>query len=118
MGLNNTFIYIWRHIPSDKFYIGSHKGRTDDGYITSSDLINQSIIADPEDWTRQILHWGPEPEMRDLEIQLIKEVFQDGSCLNQSYDADAPVVLKEVIKPKDKTVRSKEFLHIKEMLNG
>jgi hypothetical protein len=117
MGLNNTFVYLWRHIPTDRYYIGSHKGTTTDGYITSSDLINQSILADKEDWTREILQTGNEAEMRELEINIIKQCFEDGSCLNQSYAADAPVVLKTVIKPKDRTERSKEFLHIKELLN-
>lgn len=113
---NNTFCYIWRHLPTDRFYIGSHRGTTTDGYITSSDLVNKSIRQDPEDWTREIVAWGDEPEIRELEITLIKQCFEDASCINQSYAADAPVVLKEVIKPKDKTVRSPEFLRIKELI--
>ena len=116
--MKNTFVYIWKHLPDDKYYIGSHKGSTTDGYITSSDLINKSILADSEDWTREIVAWGNEQEMRELEKDLIKQVFEEPDCLNQSYDANAPVVLKEVIKPKDKTVRSQEFLRIKEIIGG
>jgi len=114
--MKNTFVYVWKHLPDGKYYIGSHKGTTNDGYITSSDLINKSIIQDSEDWTREIVAWGNEQEMRELELQLIKQVFEEPECLNQSYAANAPVVLKEVIKPKDKTVKSPRFLHIKELI--
>lgn len=110
------FVYIWRHLPTEQYYIGSHQGHTQDGYISSSDLINQSIQADPEDWTREILAQGEIQEMRDLETAVLKEAFEDGSCLNQSYGAGVPIKLKAQIKPKDRTKYSTEVERLKELL--
>lgn len=116
MGPITTFVYIWRHSPSYKFYVGSHKGTTTDGYITSSDIINESIKRDRDDWVREIIAQGNEQEMRDLETELLKELYLDEDCLNQSYGAGVPIKLKAGIKPKDTTEYSKEVKYLQELL--
>jgi hypothetical protein len=35
------FVYMWRCIPEDKFYIGSHKGKVTDDYRGSGKLFKQ-----------------------------------------------------------------------------
>lgn len=112
----NGFVYRWLHLPTEKYYIGSHQGDTRDGYICSSDIIVKSIQADNEDWRRDILAMGDIEEMRDIELKILKELFQDPMCLNQGHSANAPVVLKAAIKPKERTVFSTEVKYLLQIL--
>lgn len=43
------FIYIWHDRLRNMFYIGSHKGSPDDGYISSSRWLNGEINYRPAD---------------------------------------------------------------------
>lgn len=51
------FIYIWRDRKRKLFYIGSHKGTIDDGYICSSMLMKQAYNKRPHDFKRRILEY-------------------------------------------------------------
>lgn len=49
------FIYIWYDRKHKRFYIGSHWGTTDDGYICSSTWMKNSYRRRPQDFRRRIL---------------------------------------------------------------
>ena len=49
------FVYIWRDRKYNRYYIGSHWGTEDDGYICSSRLMRQSYNRRPEDFKRRLL---------------------------------------------------------------
>lgn len=49
------FIYIWRDRKHKRFYIGSHWGSIDDGYICSSSWMKQAYTRRPKDFKRRIL---------------------------------------------------------------
>lgn len=49
------FIYLWYDRSKKKFYIGSHWGKEDDGYICSSTWMLQAYKKRPEDFRRRIL---------------------------------------------------------------
>ncbi len=49
------FIYIWFDRKNYRFYIGSHWGIEDDGYICSSRMMRQSYNRRPEDFKRRII---------------------------------------------------------------
>ena len=49
------FIYIWRDRKHRRFYIGSHWGNIDDGYICSSKWMKDSYKRRPHDFKRRIL---------------------------------------------------------------
>lgn len=49
------FIYIWFDKKHKRFYIGSHWGTEDDGYICSSRWMRKSFRRRPEDFKRRIL---------------------------------------------------------------
>lgn len=49
------FVYIWRDKKHKRFYIGSHWGTEDDGYICSSRWMRQSYKRRPEDFKRRII---------------------------------------------------------------
>jgi len=49
------FIYIWRDRKHKRYYIGSHWGTEDDGYICSSRWMQRSYKRRPGDFSRRIL---------------------------------------------------------------
>lgn len=49
------FVYLWRDKKYGRYYIGSHWGTVDDGYICSSSWMMQAYKRRPEDFKRKIL---------------------------------------------------------------
>lgn len=49
------FVYIWRDRKHNRFYVGSHWGTEDDGYICSSPWMKQAHLHRPQDFKRRIL---------------------------------------------------------------
>lgn len=49
------FVYIWRDRIRNKFYIGSHWGHENDGYICSSDAMRETYKRRKQDFKRRIL---------------------------------------------------------------
>lgn len=49
------FVYIWRDRKHKRYYIGSHWGTEDDGYICSSKWMQRSYKRRPKDFSRRIL---------------------------------------------------------------
>jgi len=49
------FVYLWRDRKHNRYYIGSHWGTEDDGYICSSNWMRKSYKRRPEDFKRRII---------------------------------------------------------------
>ena len=49
------FVYIWFDRKNKRYYIGSHKGNPEDGYISSSSWMKNAYYRRPEDFKRKIL---------------------------------------------------------------
>ena len=49
------FIYIWRDRKKNRYYVGSHWGAEDDGYVCSSTWMLQAYRRRPQDFKRRIL---------------------------------------------------------------
>jgi hypothetical protein len=49
------FVYIWRDRKYNRYYIGSHWGTEDDGYVCSSSWMIQAYKLRPKDFKRRIL---------------------------------------------------------------
>jgi len=49
------FVYLWYDKKHKRFYIGCHWGRTDDGYICSSNWMRDAYNRRPLDFKRRIL---------------------------------------------------------------
>lgn len=49
------FVYIWRDKKHKRFYIGSHWGTIDDGYVCSSTWMKNSYKRRPFDFKRKIV---------------------------------------------------------------
>lgn len=77
------FVYVWLHRASGKYYIGSHKGKPDDGYTASGKLIRRAIAKHGiEAFTRTIDYIGP--DFRQEETDLI--AFFDACNCQLSYN--------------------------------
>lgn len=71
---NEAFVYCWTDHLTKKLYVGSHKGTVDDGYTSSSKLLEQELRARPADFTRQIIAEGKFMDMRKLESVILQTV--------------------------------------------
>jgi len=69
-----AFVYCWFDNLTKKKYIGYHRGTEDDGYVCSSKSMLKNYQERPLDFTREILKYGTEDEMRAYEIQLLTEL--------------------------------------------
>jgi hypothetical protein len=59
------------------FYIGSHKGSPDDGYISSSRWLNGEINYRPTDFRRKIIKQLPLEQLKKEEYRLISMISED-----------------------------------------
>jgi len=67
-----AFVYCWTDHKTNKLYIGSHKGTTDDGYVCSSKHMMKEYKKRPADFTRQIIAEGKLEDIRILEGKILK----------------------------------------------
>ena len=49
------FIYVWRDRKNNRYYVGSHWGTEDDGYICSSRWMRRAYSRRPKDFKRRII---------------------------------------------------------------
>lgn len=49
------FVYIWYDRKHKRYYVGSHWGREDDGYVCSSSWMMQAYRIRPNDFRRKII---------------------------------------------------------------
>lgn len=52
------FVYIWYDRARTKFYIGSHAGSLNDGYVCSSTWMKRAYNKRPQDFRRKILFYS------------------------------------------------------------
>jgi hypothetical protein len=71
--MSEAFVYLWYDSKNRMYYLGKHKGTTDDGY-THSSTIMESFKSDevPSHMKRRILAYGTHEEMCELEHKLLK----------------------------------------------
>ena len=74
------FVYIWRDRKHNRYYIGSHWGTEDDGYICSSRMMRQAYRRRPEDFKRRILEKVYDNNRRklyDAELKWLSFIRED-----------------------------------------
>jgi hypothetical protein len=78
------FVYKWTHSPSGQYYIGIHKGTTNDGYIGSGKRFQRKWLStDRNDWHRDILFEGDYNQCARIEEELVDDdTLRDLLCLN------------------------------------
>ena len=82
---HEAFVYLWYDALNKMYYLGKHKGSSDDSY-THSSSIWESFTKDniPEGVTRRILAYGTHEEMCILEHKLL--VNRKKRCWNRYYN--------------------------------
>ena len=79
----DTFVYCWTDHKTSKLYVGMHKGRPDDGYVSSSKHLLKEYRERPQDFTREVVTRNTYEVCRDFEIAIIKAMFtQSVPCYN------------------------------------
>lgn len=105
----NAFVYEWKNLTNNKSYIGYHKGRLDDGYISSShndsfwdDFNNKKML-----WERVILFEGDKHECLKYEQDLLKNIdFSNGNYYNRARGANI-IFTEDVIKKMSETHKNR-----------
>jgi hypothetical protein len=83
------YLYIWIHIPTGKFYIGSRTtfgAHINDGYTCSSEVVFNEIQQNKKDWIRVILKQDTKENILTLEKTILEilDVINNPDCLNQT----------------------------------
>lgn len=66
------FIYIWHDTKRNKFYIGSHYGHTNDGYVGSNKRLMSAYKSRPDSFKRRILEYY---EIADKSNLIVRENY-------------------------------------------
>ena len=108
--MTSTFLYLWTHKPTGKRYIGTHRGESDDGYVSSSKYFNEAYNKAPDEFVRVILREGNDKPMRVLEhrFQRRYKVWKDDSWYNKSAYPLFGVCDSEVVAKIEATKRKPE----------
>lgn len=77
-----AFVYCWTDKKTNKLYVGSHKGSTEDGYICSSKLMIEEYRKRPENFSRQIVAHGSLADIRKLEAKILQSV---NASVNENF---------------------------------
>jgi len=71
------FIYIWRDKIRNMYYVGSHDGTIDDGYISSSHWLTAEVRYRPADFKRRILKYVDLLNLKLEEYKFINLIKDD-----------------------------------------
>ena len=69
-----AYLYKWTEKSTGKWYVGSRSRKgchPDDGYICSSKIVKPMVLANPQNWSREILVVGIPKDMRELEARYL-----------------------------------------------
>jgi len=82
---DEAFVYILVNKDNDRYYVGYHKGTTEDGYVCSSQ--NYEFWEDYEssmNFERYYVYFGTKEECKDRESELLSTAFCDAKSYNFS----------------------------------
>jgi hypothetical protein len=114
------FVYIWFDTKRKKYYIGSHMGSKDDGYVCSNKIMNCKYKSRPETFRRRILFDGMLSSHRELldEEQKWLSMIDDSELHGVKYYNSKKVAaggdIVSTLSPEDKALhreRSIAVLH-------
>jgi len=81
------FIYLWFNRVEKRYYLGSHYGTIDDGYIGSGIYFRRSYDLFPENFKRRILEYtnGNKQQLLKLESKWLS-LIKDSEIANKYYN--------------------------------
>lgn len=110
--MNTCYVYKWTHLPTMKWYVGSRTAKNSnpsDGYICSSRLVKPLILANQQDWKREVIDIGSANDMRQLESDILNlfdakndpQSFNQHNCDGKFNTTGVPSLLKGRIRPQN-----------------
>lgn len=106
-----SFVYKWTHLPTLMWYVGSHTGGIDDGYICSSKYVPPLIESQPKEWVREILETGTSVDMRILEEDIL--VTMDAKNDPRSFNRSNFVLRKDGSDVTGKKIINLNEIHLR-----
>tara|TARA_R110000803_G_C11877359_1_gene309258 strand:+ start:21 stop:572 length:552 start_codon:yes stop_codon:yes gene_type:complete len=80
--IETGFVYRWYDTSNCKFYIGSHKGNPNDGYLGGGVLFRRAYTKRPESFIREIMYTGI--NYREYEQTILD--YEDAASSNEFYN--------------------------------
>lgn len=80
-------VYRWINIENQKWYIGSHFGRLDDGYISSGKIFLAAYKKHQNKMMRQILYIGPDCRKAEEFYLILLDAARDRQSYNMKNTA-------------------------------
>lgn len=106
--LENTtraYLYRWTHIPSGKWYVGSRTARgchPSDGYFCSSKEVKPMILANVQEWKREILIIGTPLYIRELEALYLEKLDAKNNLMSfNRHNGDGKFTTSGRIEPEE-----------------
>jgi len=72
--MEQAYVYRWTELSTGKWYIGSRTAKgchPNDGYICTSKVVKPLIIANPNNWQRNIIYLGASKNALNFEMQML-----------------------------------------------
>jgi hypothetical protein len=98
------FVYRWTDSSNGMYYVGSHCGSVDDGYIGSGKHFKYAYKKRPESFDREILYVGE--DFLELEDLILKTL--DSSNDEKSYNMINCAVISHKDKKRSEDTRKKQ----------
>ena len=76
------FVYRWYDTSNSKFYIGSHKGNPNDGYLGGGVLFRRAYAKRPESFIREIMYTGVNYREYEQIILDYEDAANNEECYN------------------------------------
>ena len=86
--MRSGFIYIWRDNLKNRYYLGSHYGKIDDGYTGSGKLFLLAYNNRPNNFKRRIIRYFDNISHKDLlkEEEIWLKMIDDKELGNKYYN--------------------------------
>ena len=118
------FIYLWRDKKRNMFYLGSHQGTLDDGYLGSGERFCNAIKKRPADFKRRILQqitFTDRKQLLDIEtawLQLIKREELQTKYYNFKRVATGGNIIHDLSKEKQYIHKMKSIAYVRGLLDS
>jgi hypothetical protein len=110
------FVYIWKDMKRNKFYIGSHMGSFDDGYIGSNKRLKTAYKARPWSFRRKIIESNifekhaelltrEEYWLQQIKPEELKLKYYNEKCLASGGDIYSTLSESDKVKFKEKSLK-------------
>lgn len=112
------FVYIWYDRKHKRYYIGSHWGKEDDGYICSSNWMKQAYKHRPYDFKRRIIKkiYTTRSDLLDEEFRWL-EMIKPEELKNRYYNIVKKTKHWRANEERAKTIQERISIKTKEAMN-